>query len=337
MVNWFNYKKFLVVVLPLLLLSLSLVEEPTLRAKRWGFYGHKRINRMAVFTLPPPMFGFYKDHIEYVTENAPNPDRRRYAVEGEAQRHFIDLDHYYQPGDDPSNVMPRRWDDAVAKYTEDTLQAYGIVPWIIVRYKYSLQKAFEEGNVDNILRISADLGHYMSDAHVPLHTTENYNGQMTNQKGIHGLWESRLVEINADDYDYFVGKVKYIKNPLDFAWDVVLASHRSVDSVFRIEKELTQEFGEDKKYSYEQRGNVTTKVYSYEFSQAYHQRMNGMVERRMKAAIIATGSIWYTAWVDAGQPNLEQLRNKPVSVELQQESEALEHLDHGKSKGRICD
>lgn len=251
--SWLNYKLLVATAVAGVVLSFSYKKE-NVTTNHWGFYGHKRINRMAVFTLPPQMFGFYKEHIEYVTENAVNPDKRRYAVDGEAQRHYIDLDHYYKPGDDPSSVMPHYWKDAVAKYTEDTLQAYGIVPWHVVTMKYRLQKAFEAGDVDRILSLSADIGHYVGDAHVPLHTTENYNGQMTDQKGIHGLWESRLVEINADDYDYFVGKSKYIKNPLDFAWNAVMDSHACLDSVFGIEKQLTLEFDSDKKYSYEQKG-----------------------------------------------------------------------------------
>lgn len=338
MAGWLNYKIVTAIAIPVLLLSLSPHKQEEKQSSHWGFYGHKRINRMAVFTLPPQMFGFYKEHIEYVTENAVNPDKRRYAVEGEAQRHYIDLDHFYKPGEDPAEAMPKSWEDAVAKHTEDTLQAYGIVPWHIVTMKYRLQKAFEAGDIDRILRYSADIGHYVSDAHVPLHTTENYNGQMTNQRGIHGLWESRLVEINADDYDYFVGKAKYIAKPLDFAWEAVMESHSSLDSVFRIERELTKEFDSDKKYSYEQRGRVTTKVYSYEFSQAYHSRMNGMVERRMRKAVISVGSIWHTAWVDAGQPDLEKLRGRPVSAELLKEAEELDHHhEAGKSKGRVCD
>ncbi len=338
MVNWSNYKNYILLFLPVLLLSLSSGEVEEQKSNHWGFFGHKRINRMAVFTLPPQMFGFFKEHIEYLTENSVNPDKRRYAVEGEAQRHYIDLDHFYKPGEDPYTVMPKKWEDAVAKYTEDTLQAYGIVPWHIVVMKFRLQKAFESGDIDRILRYSADIGHYVGDAHVPLHTTENYNGQMSNQKGIHGLWESRLVEINADDYDYFVGKSAYIEKPLDFAWQAVMESHNALDSVLRIELELTKEFDSDKKYSYEQRGRVTTKVYSYEFSQAYHARMNGMVERRMKKAIIGVGSIWYTAWVDAGQPDLEKLRGRPVSPELAKELQELDHHhEEGKSKGRVCD
>jgi len=332
--NWLNYKYLLVISLPLFLAVGSNQESQ----KIWGFFGHKRINRIAVFTLPQEMFGFYKDHIEYLTEHAVDPDKRRYAVDGEAQCHYIDLDHYYKPGEDPFVGMPRRWYDAVEKYTEDTLQTYGIVPWHIYVMKTKLQKAFETKNVDLILKYSADIGHYIGDAHVPLHTTENYNGQMSGQRGIHGLWESRLVEINAEDYDYFIGKGKYVKSIVDFAWEAVEASHLALDSVLRIEKELTAEFPSDKKYSFEQRGNITISVYSYDFSQEYHKRMNGMVERRMRAAIIAVGSIWYTAWVDAGQPDLNALQHVQPSAELLEEMRLLEdHFHNDKHKGRICE
>jgi hypothetical protein len=284
------------------------------------------------------MFGFYKEHIEFVTEHAVDPDKRRYAVEGEAQCHYIDLDHYYKPGENPFEIMPRKWKDAVSKFTEDTLQTYGIVPWHISVMKSKLQRAFETKNVDLILKYSADIGHYIADAHVPLHTTENYNGQLTGQKGIHGLWESRLVEINAENYDYFVGKATYVKSVLDYTWEAVEASHNALDSVLRMEKEITRTFPSDRKYAYEQRGNTTVQVYSKEFCSAYHAQLNGMVERRLRAAVIAVGSIWYTAWVDAGQPDLRSLQNKPPTQELLKEFQALEeHFHNDQHKGRICE
>jgi hypothetical protein len=309
-----------------------------IHSKKWGFYGHQHINRIAVFTLPQEMFSFYKEHIEYLTEHAVDPDKRRYAMEGEAQRHYIDLDHYYQQGEDVFAIVPQKWSDAVTKYTEDTLQTYGIVPWFIPVMKARLQEAFETKNSDLILKYSADIGHYIADAHVPLHTTQNYNGQLTGQKGIHGLWESRLVELNAENYSYFVGKSKYIPNISTLAWDAVKSSHLALDSVLSIEKKLSQEFPSDKKYSYEQRGNTTVPVYSYEFSQAYHKRLNGMVERRMKAAILAVGSVWYSAWVDAGQPDLRKLQFTKPSPALLEEMQALEdQYQHKKHIGRICE
>lgn len=310
----------------------------TISTKKWGFVGHKRINRVAVFTLPPELFGFYKEHLEYITDHAPDPDMRRYAVAGEAECHYIDIDHYVKPGEDPFEVVPKKWNDAITKFSEDTLRAYGIVPWHIQVVLHRLERAFASKNVDLILKYSADLGHYIGDAHVPLHTTENYNGIMTGQRGIHAFWESRLVEINLDNYDYFVGKAKYIKDPLDLAWHAVKTSHLALDSVFRFEKELTASFPPDKKYAFEQRGKQTIHTYSYDFSQAYHKKLNGMVERRMRQAIIAVGSFWYTAWVNAGQPDLSSIQNKKPSEELLKEFEELEHQYHeGKVKGRICD
>ena len=334
MADWSRSKWLLLVSIPLLLA----IGHRSETMRKWGFFGHERINRIATFTLPPEMFGFYKEHIEYLTEHAVDPDKRRYAVEGEAQRHYIDIDHYLHYGEDPFKIVPRRWEDAVAKFTEDTLQAYGIVPWHILAMKYKLQRAFETKNVDLILKYSADIGHYIGDAHVPLHTTENYNGQMTGQKGIHGLWESRLVEINAENYDYFIGKVKYIKNLNDYIWDIVEESNHAVDSVLRIEREVTRDFPSDRKYSFERRGNSTVSVYSREFSDEYHRRMNGMVERRLRDAILAVGSIWYTAWVDAGQPDLSGLQNIPPSAELLEEMRELDaHYHNDTHKGRICE
>ena len=60
----------------------------------WGFFGHKRINRLAVFTLPSDMISLYKKEIEYITEHAVDPDKRRYMVATEGYRHYINLDRW---------------------------------------------------------------------------------------------------------------------------------------------------------------------------------------------------------------------------------------------------
>lgn len=284
----------------------------------WGFFAHKRINKLAVYTLPPEMMPFYKKYIRYIEENAVNPDMRRYSVEGEAPRHYIDLDVY---GDSALYTMPHSWHEAVARYTEDTLMTYGIVPWHIVTVKNWLTRAFKIGDVDAILRLSADLGHYIGDAHVPLHTTENYNGQLTGQYGIHGFWESRLPELTSDEYDYWVGKAEYIENPQETAWRAVAESHMAVDSVLSLEKTLSEKFPPDKRYSYEQRGSTTSKVYSRKYSLAYHKLLGDQVERRMRASIKMIGDFWYTCWIDAGQPDMLAMMQKGLSEKQQQKLE----------------
>ncbi len=289
----------------------------------WGFYGHKKINRLAVFTLPPEMVGFYKKNISYITEASVNPDRRRYSVVDEAARHYIDLDHY---GDSALYTMPRSWTRAVARYSEDTLKAYGIVPWHVYRMYHRLRDAFMVQDPARILRVSAELGHYIGDAHVPLHTTKNYNGQLTGQEGIHGFWESRLVELFSEDYDFLVGRAVYLKDPQLAIWNAVLESHLLKDSVLLEEKYLSQRFG-DRKYAFETRGRQTVKVYSRAYSKAYHKILRGMVERRMKAAVHMIGSFWYTAWVDAGQPDLKFLIDyQPDETEIMARRQELDSL-----------
>jgi hypothetical protein len=316
------------------LIYINLLVFTVLLCSGWGFYGHQKINRLAVFTLPPDMIGFYKKNIRYITEAAVNPDRRRYAVVDEAARHYLDIDHY---GDSAVYKMPRYWKEAVALYSEDTLKAYGIVPWHINTMYYRLKDAFMLRDPAKILFNSAELGHYIADAHVPLHTTENYNGQLTGQEGIHGFWESRLPELFAGNYDFFTGRADHIKNPQLAAWKAIEGSHVHLDSVLLLEKQLTQEFGE-KKFSFETKGKQTTRVYSVEFSTAYHTALKGMVERRMRDAIKMIGDFWYTAWVDAGQPDLKSLIDYvPAAEELAQRKKELEAWKeqrfHARSEG----
>lgn len=267
----------------------------------WGFRGHQEINRAAVFTLPEGLFGFYKKHIDFISAHAVDPDKRRYADPEEAPRHFIDLDQY---GEHPFDSLPRQWQEAVGKYGIDSLKAHGIVPWYVMVMFHRLTAAFRAKDAAGILRHSADIGHYIADAHVPLHCTRNYNGQLTGQHGIHGLWESRLPELFDGDYDRITGTSAYLSNPSEAIWSALKDSYAAKDSVLELERRLSVEFPEHRKYAYEQRGRQLVRVYSRAYSAAYHQALDGMVERRMNCAIRMVGAFWYSAWVNAGMPAL---------------------------------
>ena len=385
----------------------------------WGFFGHRRINRMAVFTLPPEMMVFYKKHIEFITDHAVDPDKRRYASRHEAARHYIDIDQW---GEYPFDNVPRIWTDALLKYAEiavitekdDTIQVidnqsietgvgfvnlterfvkrlkikqtdsisykryrtffannimpqyyedewiidvdslrnllgqkvncksvfavdhfseHGILPYHLQKMQSDLTSAFKNKNADRILRLSAEFGHYLGDAHVPLHTTTNYNGQLTNQLGIHAFWESRIPELFADHhFDFFVGKVDYVDQPQEYFWDIVLTSHSYVDSVLLIEKSLSKTFPEDQQYCYDDRGESTIRTQCAAYAAAYSKRMDGMVESRMRGSVHAIGSAWYTAWVDAGQPNLKDLL--PNNNKTEEDKKLDEVVKSGAIKGR---
>ncbi|WP_246008127.1 zinc dependent phospholipase C family protein [Chitinophaga lutea] len=309
---------------------LLLVLLPYSGAKAWGFFAHERINRLAVFALPPDMLLFYKPHIEYIVQQSTAPDKRRYMIPGEGARHYLDADHY---GPLAFDSLPRNWQAAVHRYSADTLERYGVLPWHLERVMRWLTAAFEAGDASRILRLSAELGHYLSDAHVPLHACSNHNGQQTGQEGIHGLWESRIPELVADaGFDYWVGATGYIKDVRSLFWQAISGSAAAADTVLRFEKQLSQRFPADRRFAYELRKGRLVHNYSTDYTKAYHKALGGMVERRMRASIQAVAACWYTAWVNAGQPSLGKLRATGISDE---EHAAARRLDSLWRAGKI--
>jgi hypothetical protein len=302
----------------------------------WGFFAHRQINYLAVFLLPPEMIGFYKKNQQFLADHAVDPDKRRYAIAEEASRHFIDLDRY---GRYPFDSLPRQWDEAVKRYSQDSLLRHGIVPWWIQIMLSRLTKAFREKDAARILKLSADMGHYISDAHVPLHASSNHNGQHTGQHGIHGFWESRIPEsFAAASFDFLIGKAVYIDKPLIYTWDRVLESAASSDTVLRVEKRLSEVFPSDMRYAFEDRNGLIVRQYSSHYTREYHLILNGMVERRMRQSIFSVSSFWYTAWVNAGQPDLRQFGTVAFDSADRTEWDSLNrHWRAAKIIGRACE
>lgn len=295
-----------------------------LSARAWGFFAHERINELAVHLLPPGMQGLFRSQQGYLKRHATDPDKRRYAVKEEAPRHYIDLDRY---GSYPFDSLPRDWKLAVARYTEDSLQQHGIVPWWLEVMMGRLTKAFREKNIPRILQYAAEIGHYLSDAHVPLHACSNHNGQYTGQRGIHGLWESRVPELLADaNWNFWIGQAAYIEKPSDYFWSRVLESALAADSVLRLERELNARTDPAKKYAYEERKGKLIRQYSSEYAYTYDSLLGGMVERRMRLSIQSVASIWFTCWVLAGQPDLPRSPKEPGTPEHREMIRQLDRL-----------
>ena len=292
---------YLIILLSLLLSSLPVSQE---KPKRWGFTGHLYITDHAVAALPLEMLGFYKKNRDYLREQSVVPDKRRHTDPSEAPRHYIDIELFKEAAIDS---IPKNWKDAVEKYSEDSLQSFGIVPWQINKVSYFLTKAFEERNYKEALRLSAELSHYIADAHVPLHTTENYNGQLTGQKGIHALWETHVLEKYINSYPVPPYTARYIANRQTPIWSSVKESHALVSEVFAAELEVTKAIG-TQKYAISKKGKQRRKTYSAAFVAAYHDRIGSQVKDRYLASIRQVANFWYSAWVDAGRPDLPKRR-----------------------------
>lgn len=251
-------------------------------------------------------------------------------MHGEATKHFLDADYYEKSV--PLDTIPKFWKEAVEKYSLDTLQAYGTGPWNLQLVYSQLIKAFKEKNLNAIIKLSADIGHYAADLHVPLHATQNYNGQLTNQEGIHGLWETRLYELYSNTYDFFVGRSDYLPNVSEVIWERFSQSFAALDSVLRFEQMATQKFPD--KFTLKANGKGTTKVYNEAFCAYYNALLSGMVERRARASVNLVGCLLYSAWVDAGQPDLSKLGLDDLEKDDAEETWLHKLIDKAKMIGR---
>ncbi len=292
-----NARKLLAILISsvsiLLLLSQSVFS--------WGFWAHRAINKYAIQSLPAEMQPFFTENADTIVAKAVEPDNRRYSDPKEAPYHYIDIDRY---GKYPFSELPRSLDEAVRKFGRETVDSNGTVPWRIVEFTTKLSNAMKRNDRRDIVFFASNLGHYIADAHVPLHTTENYDGQLSDQKGIHSRWESRLPEKFGEKYRLGGERVEYINDPLAQAFDIVLESFRLVDSVLALDLEVRKEIPQADLMKAVQRRGSTEYEFSDQYYELYHMKLNGMVERRMHDAIRRVASYWYTAWVNAGKPRL---------------------------------
>ncbi len=306
-----------------LILTLSVVSL-SFALLSWGTFGHEHINKAAVFALPSPLQIFFYNHIDFITQESTVPDLRKYTLgdKSENPRHFIDLENFGSVDSLPKNLA-----EAKTKYDEKFLQQNGILPWYVEELMDKLTKAFREKKKTEILFLASDLGHYIGDAHMPLHTSANYDGQMTNQKGIHALWESRLPEVFGKNYNFHADDATFIDDVRKETWRMVMASHKLVDTLLNTDNELRKKFVDKKVFRTDPEGKIIkskygAQIFSEEYTKQFHAALNGMVEKQMKLSVTATANFWYTAWVNAGKPDLNDLdpseltkRNAPLLEE----------------------
>lgn len=283
---------------------LALVAMAGISSLGWGFRMHRQIAEKAVLGLPNEMLPFFKQHAQEIVKRSVAPDERRNLVKGEAQKHYLDLD-LYKP--EERNSLPHDWQEAVNKFSWDTLEARGTVPWSVIKTANRLTQAFAQRNRDSIILYAADLTHYIADAHVPFHTTANHDGQLTNQKGIHSFYETQVPEIFADSLSYRFFQPVYLERPSDSIWLAVYEAHALVNFSLEKEREARARVPKDRQSETATGNRGPYQRNSKELIAAYHQALNGTVERQAIKAARLTAHFWYTCWVNAGQPDLNFL------------------------------
>jgi len=273
----------------------------------WGFLVHRTIHQLAVYQLPAEMAGFFHSNMGKLVYDAPRADTRRNTDSTEAPKHFIDLEPFNEK---PAYDLPLDFSKAIDRYSLDTLTKYGYVPYQIIVLKNQLTNAFKMQNKDSILFYAADLGHYIGDANVPLHTTINYDGQLTNQQGLHSLWESMIPELEMEQYNLYSGhKVRYLRNPIKDVFRAIKRAHELVPTMLAKEVETSLAFNDSTKYRYQMRNGKQSRSYTTAFAKAYSEKLQPTINQQLLHSADMIADFWYTAWVDAGKPNLNGITN----------------------------
>jgi len=275
----------------------------------WGFLVHRTVAQLAIYELPKPMQAFFFANKDSLVYGAPRPDIRRNAMPDEGSKHFLDLEYF---GDNPIENIPRQFSKAINQYSLDTLKKYGTLPYVIEENLQKLTDAFRTQNADSILFYASDLSHYISDAHVPLHTSINYDGQLTGQDGLHDLWETIVPEVGVSNYDLSSRhKATYIADPSQLIWKILAQSHALLPDMLAKEKVVSKNFTEATKYRWEVRWGKNRRFYTTEFARQYSAALGASINDQLIASANHISDFWYTAWVNAGKPDLNSILKRP--------------------------
>jgi hypothetical protein len=281
----------------------------------WGKFGHSHINRGAVMALPPAMQTFYFNHIDYITQEANVPDVRKYTYRDtpEFSRHFIHME-------DLGNLdnVPKSYAAALAKYDKKFFVKHGNLPWNIQFMMDKLTLAFKQKHAVDILFLSADLGHYIGDAYMPLHVSSNHDGLLTNRRGSHAMFESQIPEQLGDAYNYNTGGAVYIADIQKETWRIMSESLKAADTLLQVDRDISKNLPDSKIYELDADGKIKVNQYNepihtYEYCKLYQAGLHGMIEKKLRASILTTASFWYTAWVNAGKPDLSKMDKKELT------------------------
>lgn len=258
----------------------------------WGNKAHRLINNKAIETLPEEMKTM-RTWIDYISDHASDADIRRDngSDTTETPKHYIDIDFYDEFLN--GNMIIEK-DELISEYGEETVTKMGILPWATFETYNKLVQSFMEKNRDKILIYIADLGHYVGDGHQPFHTMLNYDGQLTDQKGIHGRYESEMVNKYIDKISNSIESrgIEYVKNPLAYIFEYLKVSNSVAPIIFNADKLAFKQA--------ESHGNS-------DYYRLMWFRTDYITIDLLSNASGALASLIYSAWIDAGKPNLQEL------------------------------
>lgn len=254
-------------------------------ANAWGPTAHRLTNRWAVDTLPAEIRPFFESNRQFLIDHANDADAWMAKDPFERKRHYIYLDKY---GIFPYLNLPHSFQRAIEQYGKSRINRDGLLPWQIGDYSLRLTNAFRAKNWEEARLDAAVLGHYVADANDPLHTTQNYDGQLTGQTGLAARFEIRLIDRFSNFFIQEPQDAIKIDDPTEFAFQITLEAHTWVEHIVLEDRRSIdglQSFNDD-------------------FFNRFYSQVGSTVMQQINAAAHDIGSYWYTAWLNAGRPVL---------------------------------
>jgi hypothetical protein len=255
------------------------------RSWAWGPAAHRLINGAAVETLPPEIRGFFMANRQYLIDHANDPTEWMQKDRYERKRHFLYLDKY---GIFPYLDLPHAFLRAVEKYGSGRINRNGVLPWQIGEFSLRLTNAMKAQNWDDVRLYAAALGHYVADAHDPLHTTSNYDGQLTGEPGLAKRFGEGLIDRYRGFFMLRPRGATKIDDPTEYAFQAVLEANASVDNIIL----------------WDRRSLEGLRDYNDDYFDRFYSRVGSITVQEINGAAHDVGSYWYTAWLNAGQPPL---------------------------------
>src|SRR5919204_5187060 len=267
----------------------------------WGVSAHRYIMRRAIELLPPAIKPFFDANRDELVVRVVDPDLWRSAGWEDDPNHFVDFG-VKEYGEYPFRELPREYGAAIEKFGMATLRRNGLLPWREAEEFGNLRRAMLSFDRDatfarlETVLFAASAAHYVQDAHQPLHATNNYDGQLTGQQGVHSRFETALFDRYESKLTIVPPPVKPIAAPRDAAFDVLLESYRLVDAVLAADKAAVA--GKDE--------------YDDDYFDKFFAGVKSILERRLGESISATAGLIVGAWERAGKPELKLQSTRPA-------------------------
>lgn len=262
-------------------------------AAAWGFEAHRFVTDRAIDLLPPELRPYFQKYRPFIVEHTIDPDLWRSAgFEEEPPRHFVDLDAYGRP---PFDALPHDYNAAVAKFGRERVDKNGLLPWRTAEMHERLTRAFRQQAdgtsgyaYEDVKFFSAIVSHYVGDAHVPLHSVLNYDGQLTNQHGIHGRFESELFRRYQSRLDLKPRNMAPVLDAREFIFSTLADSFKDVEPLLDADRRAVAG-----------RAQYDDGYYDMLFASA-----GSALQRRLSDSIAAVAAAITGAWERAGKPPL---------------------------------